>query len=232
MKPILTTQEHYDRLAEMGNDLNDPPEALEYMARWDGPPFWKAIGDSREKDILEIGIGTGRIACQLLKHGCRSLTGLDISPKTIEAAKSQLSDFSNTKLILADITEFCQPTSFDIACSVLTFMHIQDKSRALGNIVNCLRPGGHLVVSIDNASDSFDFGEWEIPLYPWAPERYTQVLGSMGCQVDAPIPLIDKWIDPQGKKSETYGQEIAALIKATKRKGLLTKEFSRTASVR
>jgi SAM-dependent methyltransferase len=216
MKLILTAQEHYDRLAEMGNDLNDPPAALEYMARWDGPAFWKAIGETRGKDVLEIGIGTGRIARQLLQHGCRSLTGLDVSPKTIEVAKSQLSDFSNAKPILADVAEFCQPASFDIACSVLTFMHIQDKAKALENIVNCLRPGGHLVLSIDNASSPIDFGEWMIPLYPWAPERYTQALGSMGCEVDDPIPLIDKWTDPQGKKTETYGQEIAALIKATR----------------
>jgi len=108
MKPILTAQEHYDRLAEMGNDLNDPPAMLEYMSRWDGPPFWNAIGDTGEKDILEIGIGTGRVARQLLKLGCRSLTGLDISPRTIEVAESQLCEFSNVKLILADITEFCQ----------------------------------------------------------------------------------------------------------------------------
>ncbi len=217
MKPILTTQEHYDRLAEMGNDLYDPPAALEYMARWDGPPFWNVIGDLREKDILEIGIGTGRIARQLLKHGCRSLTGLDVSPKTIEAAKTQLSAFQNVKLILADISEFCQPASFDIACSVLTFMHIQDKSKALENIINSLRPGGHIVLSIDNASDSFDFGDWEIPLYPWGAERYIQVLDSMACDVAEPISLIDKWIDTQGSKSETYEQEIATLINATKR---------------
>lgn len=229
MKPILTAREHYDRLAEMGNDLNDPPAALEYMARWDGPAFWKAIGDSREKDVLEIGIGTGRIARQLLNHGCRSLTGLDVSPKTIDVAKSQLSNFSNTKLILADITEFCQPGSFDIACSVLTFMHVQEKVKALENIVNCLRPGGHLVLSIDKASDSFDFGDWMITLYPWAPESYAQVLGSMGCEVDDPIPLIDNWIDSQGKKSEKYGQEIAAVIKATKRRWFPTTEFDRTA---
>lgn len=217
MKPILTAREHYDRLAGMGNDINDPPEALEYMSRWDGPPFWSAVGDSRGKDVLEIGIGTGRIARRILEHGCRSLTGLDVSPMTIEAAESQLSGFENIELILADITEFCQPGSFDTACSVLTFMHIQDKVTALWNIVKCLRPGGHLVLSISNASDSFDFGEWMIPLFPWAPERYAEALGSMGCEVAEPIPLIDKWIDPQGRKSGTYEQKIAAVLKATKR---------------
>ena len=217
MKPILTAQEHYDRLAGTGNDVSDPPAALAYMSRWDGPPFWNAIGDSRGKDILEIGIGTGRIARRILERGCRSLTGLDISPKTIEVAGSQLRNFANVELILADIAEFRRPESFDIACSVLTFMHVQDKVKALQNIVDSLRPDGYLVLSTENASESFDFGEWTIPLFPWAPERYVHALGSMGCEVAEPIPLIDKWIDPQGRKSETYGQEIAAMIRATKR---------------
>lgn len=220
MKPILTAREHYDRLAEMGNDINDPPAALEYMSRWDGPPFWTAVGDSRGKDILEIGIGTGRIARRILEHGCRSLTGLDVSPRTIEAAKSQLSRFPNIELVLADINEFCRPGSFDTAFSVLTFMHVQDKVKALENIVNSLRPGGHLVLSINNTSDSFDFGEWMIPLFPWAPKLYTEALGSMGCEVFEPIPLIDKWTDPHGRKSGTYGQEIASVLKATRRRGL------------
>lgn len=216
MKPTITTQEHYDRLAEMGNGLNDPPTAQEYMTRWDGPPFWNAIGDLREKDVLEVGIGVGRIACQLLKYGCRSLTGLDISPKTIEAARSQLSDFSNVKLILDDITEFCQPASFDIVCSVLTFMHVQDKRKALENIVNSLRPGGHLVLSIDNASDSFDFGDWMVQLHPWAPERYAEALNSIGCVGVGLIPLIDTWLGAEGQKMDTYGEQIATVVKATK----------------
>lgn len=216
MKPTLTTREHYDRLAEMGNGLNDPPSALEYMARWDGPPFWNAMGDLREKDVLEVGIGCGRIARHVLEKGCRSLTGLDISPKTITAARSHLSDYSNLKLIPEDITRFCQPDSFDVACSVLTFMHVQDKQKALKNIVDSLRPGGQVVLSIDKASDSFDFGEWEVTLYPWTPERYAETLSSMGCEVSELIPLIDTWSGPAGQKTDTYGERIATVIRAAK----------------
>ena len=209
MKPRITAREHYDHLAEMGNDLNDPPELLEYMSRWDGPPFWKAIGDTTKKDILEIGIGTGRIARQLLNNGCNSLTGLDISPKTIASAETQLIEFSNLRLILGDITEFCSPGSFDVACSVLTFMHIQDKHKALQNIVDSLRPGGRVVLSIDKASDSFDFEKWEVTLYPWTPDKYADALKSSGCEMIELIPLID---NQQGPK-----KQIATLIKAIKK---------------
>jgi hypothetical protein len=87
----------------------------------------------------------------------------------------------------------------------------------LRNIVDSLRPSGHLVLSVDKASGSLDFGDWTITLYPWPPERYADVLVEIGCDVEEPIPLIDTWIAPDGKKSETYGDVIATLIRATKK---------------
>jgi SAM-dependent methyltransferase len=216
MKPTITAREHYDRLAESGHGRDDPPVLREYMARWDGPLFREALGDLGGKDVLEVGIGFGRIARQVLEQGCRSLTGLDISPKTIAAAMADLAEFPQVELVLADISDFVRPGSFDAAFSVLTMMHVRDKRRALQNIVDSLRPGGHLVLSIDNASDSLDFGKWTVTLYPWAAERYAETLRYLGCEVADPIPLIDTWVDPKGEKSDTYGEVIATLIRANR----------------
>ena len=152
----------------------------------------------------------------MLKRGCRSLTGLDISEKTIAAATSDLSEFPGLELILAAITDFCRPDSFDMAYSVLTFMHVQDKQEALQNVVDSVRPGGHLVLSIDNVPDSLDFGDWMVTLHPWAPEQYAEVLSAIGCEVAGLIPLVDTWIGPKGQKPETYGEQIATVVKATK----------------
>lgn len=218
MSENITAEEHYERLAESGHGRNDPPLLQEYMARWDGPPFWNALGDIRGKDVLEAGIGLGRIARQVLKKGCRSLTGLDISPKTIAAAEKDLDEFPNIELVLSDITDFVRPESFDAAFSVLTMMHVQDKQQALQNIMGSLRPGGHLVLSLDNSTDLLDFGSWTVTLYPWAPERYSQLLSSMGCEVAEPVRLIDNWVSPEGRKSDTYGETVATLIKATRGK--------------
>lgn len=67
------------------------------MARWDGPPFSPAIGDPSGKDILEVGMGGDRIAREVLKRGCPTLTLLDISPKTIAATRFELTNFANIK---------------------------------------------------------------------------------------------------------------------------------------
>ena len=217
MKPTITAQEHYDRLAESGHGRDDSPAMQQYMARWDGPLFYEALGDLRGKDVLEVGVGCGRVARQVLDRGCRSVTGVDISPKTIASAKGDLADFLNVELVLADISDFTRPDSFDVALSVLTFMHVQNKPLALRNVVDSLRSSGCLVLSIDHASDSLDFGDWRVDLHPWAPQRYAEVLASVGCEVEPLVPLIDTWSKPNGKQSETYGQAIATLVKARKR---------------
>ena len=119
--------QHYDRLAEMGHWRNDSPAMLRYMARWDGPLFFELLGNTKEKDMLEIGIGNGRIARQVLLLGCQTLTGLDISSKTITATKSDMAEFSNLECVVCDIGLFHRQKCFDIAYSVLTFMHIRTK---------------------------------------------------------------------------------------------------------
>ncbi|MCK5133923.1 MAG: class I SAM-dependent methyltransferase [Candidatus Sabulitectum sp.] len=217
-KPAITAKEHYDRLAEAGHGRDDPPVLQNYMARWDGPLFHDALGDLTGKDVLEVGIGIGRIARQILNRGCRHLTGLDISPKTIAVAQADLAEFPNLELALADITEFRRDLSFDLAYSVLTFMHVEDRPTALENIVASLRSGGGVVLSIDqSSSDGIDFGEWTVAVSRWLPAQYAAALKDLGCDVADPVPLIDSWIAPNGKRSETYGQCVATLIKGVKR---------------
>ena len=85
--------DHYDQLIEENNDpFRDSPILQEYMSKWDGQIFLDSMCLSPEKKVLEIGIGTGRIAAKVAPY-CLKLTGIDISPKTIERAKENLSHF-------------------------------------------------------------------------------------------------------------------------------------------
>jgi SAM-dependent methyltransferase len=217
MEEIITAQEHYDRLADQDHGRNDPPALQSYMARWDGPQFYEMLGRLPGRDVLEIGIGVGRVARKVLKAGCHCLTGLDISPKTLAIAQTDLAEFANLELLQADICDFRRDEGFDVAYSVLTFMHVENKEKALRNIVASLRPGGAVVLSIDRESDLLNFQEWAVRLYPWPPEQYAAALEQIGCDVSEPVPLIDSLIRPDGKASDTYGERVATLIRGTKR---------------
>ena len=86
----MDAKTHYDLLIEENNDpFRDPPALRKHMESWDGQAFLDLMELDLSKTVLEIGVGTGRIA-EKTARGCRHLTGIDISPKTIERAKENL----------------------------------------------------------------------------------------------------------------------------------------------
>lgn len=148
MMKIVSACEHYELLIDEGHDpMLDPPLLQAYMSRWDGPVFFEAA-DVENKSVLDVGIGTGRVAASILESGCRCLTGVDFSPKSLARAKLHLQSYPNVELIQADIHEFTRPNTFDIAYSVLTFLHIEDKEKALRNIHLSLKDQGAFILSV------------------------------------------------------------------------------------
>jgi len=219
MDNVVTTEEHYDMLIDEGSDpFRDGDILKEYMKRWDGTLFYDCLNLSDEKVVLEVGIGTGRVAQNVLNIGCKSLTGLDISPKTIERAKENLSGkYNNIELLLQNIEDFRRESYYDVIYSVLTFMHIKDKERALSNIVHSLKPNGNVVLSISEQSEWLDYGR-KIRLFPKKPEYYIEILKKLNCDIIKTIDLIDTYIyPPTGEKQPEYGQRIATIINARKK---------------
>ena len=97
---------HYDLLIDEDNDpFYDSPELKEYMNKWDGQVFIDALQLGEDKEVLEIGLGTGRIAVKVAPC-CKRLTGIDISPKTIQRAKENLKEYSNISFINADFSTY------------------------------------------------------------------------------------------------------------------------------
>jgi SAM-dependent methyltransferase len=202
----VDARKHYDTLIREDNDpFFDPPEAQHYMQRWDGPRFWGAIGDLEGRHVLEVGIGTGRLARMALVRGCAHLTGIDLSPLTIERARTNLSAFSNTELLVADITRFRRPGAYDLAYSVLTWMHIEDKRAALENTVAALRHGGRLVLSVAQPETVLEYGRTRLRLFPTGVDATRTDLQALRCSVEPPVELRD----PDGSL-------VATLLIATK----------------
>ena len=102
----MDVKTHYDMLIDENNDpFRDLPELQEYMNTWDGEPFLEALELSKDKSVLEIGIGTGRIAVKVTPC-CLKMTGIDISPKTIERAKDNLKEYGNISFIYFIFSEY------------------------------------------------------------------------------------------------------------------------------
>lgn len=176
MKEVI---EHYNKLIDENNDpARDPKPLRDYMDKWDGQRFIESMQLDKSKAVLEIGVGTGRIAVKVAPN-CKSLCGIDVSEKTIQRATENLSMYQNIKLICDDFM-FCKfEAEFDVIYSSLTFMHIQDKLSAIQKIAALLSNNGLFVLSIDkNQNEYIDMGDRRVKIYPDNPNDIRSYLSA------------------------------------------------------
>lgn len=159
--------DHYDKLIEENNDpFYDPKPLREYMDKWDGIDFIKEMQLAADKKVLEIGIGTGRIANRVAPL-CKTLVGIDMSPKTIEKASENLIRYNNIILYCADFMKYDFDCLFDVIYSSLTFMHIKEKQMAISKVAKLMKSNARLVLSIDkNQSEYIQMDNRKIKIYP------------------------------------------------------------------
>jgi ubiquinone/menaquinone biosynthesis C-methylase UbiE len=92
---------------------------------------------STDKDVLELGCGTGMILKELALVA-RNAIGIDISPGMLQQAKSRGLDVvvgSATDLPFVD-------ESFDMVCSFKVLAHIEQITDVMSEVHRVLRPGG------------------------------------------------------------------------------------------
>ncbi len=172
--------EYYDFLIEDEQDpVQDPLQLQIYMDKWDGEIFINLLELDAKKDVLEIGCGTGRLAVKIAPK-VRSFCGIDISPKTIETAKTHLKD-KNIKLICDDFLTHPFKEKFNLVYSSLTFMHIENKHQAIRKIADVLVKDGIVVLSLDKNQDSIlNYDVKQLKIYPDDPNVIIEMLKQYG----------------------------------------------------
>ncbi len=191
---------HYDALIDENNDpVHDPEPLKKHMDGWDGDTLIDALKLADDKSILEIGVGTGRLAVKVAPM-CKSFCGIDLSPKTIARAKENLSEYKNVNLICDDFQIFEFDQTFDTIYSSLTFMHIKEKESAIKKVAKLLTENGRFVLSIEKSHATIlQYGKRKIKIYPDRPD------------------IISKYIEAAGfKKIEQKETEFAYIIIAEK----------------
>lgn len=170
---------HYDNLILENNDpVQDPKPLQDYMNKWDGQEFIDNMQLNKSKTVLEIGVGTGRIAIKTAPL-CKMFYGIDISEKTIERAKVNLCEFQNINLICADFISYNFLNKFDVIYSSLTFMHIENKQEAINKVATLLNNNGIFALSIDKNQDKvIDMGNYKINIYPDNPNDIAKYINN------------------------------------------------------
>lgn len=182
---FVSVRAHYDLLIAEGNDpALDPPALSAYMDGWDGDALLEALCLTPGCRVLEIGVGTGRLAVRVMKRGCACLTGLDVSRASLKAAQSRLAGLGKVELMEGEFPYDAPGGRFERIYSSLTFLHIADKRAACRRIAALLAPGGRCVISLDREQATvLDMGTRRLRTYPDTPEEISRLLREEGLEV-------------------------------------------------
>jgi len=136
--------------------------------------FYIGLAGAERRNVLDVGCGTGRLACRLADSG-HSVTGIDPSEQMLEVARWRLGGnrVEWLKGRATDVASHCQFDLIIMAGHVFqVLLSDQDVLDALKHLRSCLSPSGKLAFETRNKK----MREWE----KWTPESTREVLWMPG----------------------------------------------------
>lgn len=105
-------------------------------------------------DVLEIGSGVGTQTELVAKRlgGSGSVTGVDLSPRSIELARSRLEGWSNVRLIAGNAVEIEIDGSFDVVLmpDVIEHIPVEQHRELFAKVRRWLRDTGWVLIHMPN----------------------------------------------------------------------------------
>jgi ubiquinone/menaquinone biosynthesis C-methylase UbiE len=100
-------------------------------------------------DVLDAGMGPGRLCEQLAARGYR-VSGVDLSEQMVRAARARLPEAAG-RLVQGRIDALpFSDASFDVVAATGVLEYVDSVPVALRELARVLRPGGHAVISLPN----------------------------------------------------------------------------------
>ena len=109
----------------------------------------ECIGDISDKNILDLGCGSGFMAKTLSILGA-NVTGIDYAPDSIAMAKQKYPGVEFVVGSAYELDKIFAPESFACVLLLDVIEHMSDHEALMRGIRHVLTTGGHLVISTDN----------------------------------------------------------------------------------
>jgi ubiquinone/menaquinone biosynthesis C-methylase UbiE len=144
----------YEALAESYSRLIDHKP---HNAYYDRPNTLSLIPEPAGKVILDAACGPGKYAEILLSRGA-DVTGFDVSPRMVAFAKERNKE-AGTFFVhdLAEPLGMLADASFDVVLCALALHYLPDWTPAIREFARVLKPGGHLVISVEHPFFEFNY---------------------------------------------------------------------------
>jgi ubiquinone/menaquinone biosynthesis C-methylase UbiE len=102
--------------------------------------------DIRQKDVADIGCGTGRHWPAIFRKAPASLTGFDVSPGMLGKLKEKFHE-ANTHVITDNSFSAIPNAVYDVIVSTLTVAHIENIEEAINTWCRLLKPKGDIIIT-------------------------------------------------------------------------------------
>lgn len=143
------TREFYDQVEAERNRLE---------------PFIPAYADfasTRDRDLLEIGVGVGTDFIRFARAGAR-VTGVDLTEHSVSLVRRRLElEGLSGEVRIADAEQLpFEDGSFDVVYSWGVLHHTPEPDRAIAEAVRVLKPGGRLCLMLYARHSWVAYGLW------------------------------------------------------------------------
>jgi ubiquinone/menaquinone biosynthesis C-methylase UbiE len=144
------------------------------------------LGEVKDKKILDVGAGNGRLALRLAKLGAE-VTALDVSEKMIE----RLKDLKIKRLttVIGDCEDLLfAEESFDMVIATFLIVHLKDLKKFFDEAYRVLKPNGLFLITNINQRQApvikTKKGSIEIESYYHRPEKVIEELEMLAFKIE------------------------------------------------
>lgn len=189
---ILKSVVGYD-LAASGYDKKE-----KYLNSFEQNKFLPLLGDLKNKKVLDVGAGTGRLSLMLSKAGAQ-VTAVDVSEAMLKILKNK---DKKIEIIVGDAQSLpFEDAAFDIVTAAFLVVHLKDLSVFFDEAYRVLKDGGILAVSNINQKEPPEVntkeGKIKIESYYHRRDKIVEDLESLAFQIEKNVVLYEKevWIN-------------------------------------
>jgi ubiquinone/menaquinone biosynthesis C-methylase UbiE len=106
----------------------------------------RLAGFAPGQSYLDFGCGNGAAAIRLASKLSLKVTGVDVDPEQIEAARERSGQAENVRFLAADGAQLpFSDNEFDFVATHMVTHHIPDWQNALHQMLRVLKPSGYLI---------------------------------------------------------------------------------------